>query len=928
MTNNPVKQTPQGNIKNVDEYLAETFFASGRYNTLFLAVVGIGFFVIYLLTVYGVLGESTPALLYISGAVLFMAGAHFATLTLARRKRGITARLLSSLSYIIFAILVTAFWEGFVYVAIVLILVQLFTSIRAGMPDPHRRYLYVLGIAGIIGALLANANPPIERLQINTTASVATLAFLGATGLLLITVVVVSQSKNYRNLRNQLLTSFIIIVTVPTLMATFLSTIGAYISNQSQSFNTLETVSNLKVAQAEDIISGFRSDASAIQLDTTFKRNALNVLAPDNVHITLTAITSSRSFARNRLIDLQNTKEHPYREIMVLNTRAQVEISTSPEREGTSFPTEAFYRQGSIKSFLGFASEETFGAGNFFVAEPIYDSDRKIIRGILVLRADASLIRNLMEVTPGFEDAETYLLNNNFQPLTKTRLPVNIVNTEASLSAILNNVPEGTGIYENYAGETVVGNYRWIEPLEMIFIAEIPLSVVINNTLGSTVGSAALALFAIIIAIAAVAISADSISTPISSLAETAKRFASGELGARATVELKDEIGDLGRAYNQMAEQLQNIIGRLEQRVSDRTSELESQSNRLRVAAEIARDATTSRNLSELLEQTGLLIQERFGFYHTGIFLLDHDREYAMLTSSPTDAGKQMIANKHKLRVGEVGIVGRVAATGESRVTLDTELDALHFNNPLLPFTRSEMALPLKVQNNLIGVLDVQSTEPNAFHNEDIAIMQLLSDQLAAAIERARLLEQVEKNLSDLEQAYGRFTREGWRALDQSGLLTNAGYHFDNVRIQPIHEPPTLGNEAIQVGNTVISRNGKMAKDEYTVAIPIKLRGQAIGAVTAKLREGYSQNTITTMELAIERLAASLESARLYEEARLRADHEQSISQVATAISASTDYEEILRTTVREIGSILNGTDVAIQILGDSDGQESGRETT
>jgi GAF domain-containing protein len=235
------------------------------------------------------------------------------------------------------------------------------------------------------------------------------------------------------------------------------------------------------------------------------------------------------------------------------------------------------------------------------------------------------------------------------------------------------------------------------------------------------------------------------------------------------------------------------------------------------------------------------------------------------------------------------------------------------------------MALPLKVQNNLIGVLDVQSEQPQAFNEEDVAIMQLMADQLATAIERTRLLQQVEQNLSDLEQAYGRFTREGWKALDESGLLGNAGYRFDNVRIQPINEPPSLGSEAIQAGNTVMNNNDNKSPEDYTVAIPIKLRGHAIGVVTAKLKEGYNQTTISTIELAIERLAASLESARLYEEARMRADREQSISHVTTAITSSTEYEEILRTTVREIGNVLGNTEVAIQILGDPDGQGSGR---
>ena len=146
-------------------------------------------------------------------------------------------------------------------------------------------------------------------------------------------------------------------------------------------------------------------------------------------------------------------------------------------------------------------------------------------------------------------------------------------------------------------------------------------------------------------------------------------------------------------------------------------------------------------------------------------------------------------------------------------------------------------------------------------------------------------------------------------------MLANSGYRFDNIRIRAINELPEIGNQAIQTGDTIVNNNGNKSPQEDTVAIPIKLRGQAIGAVTVKLQEGYSQTTISTIELAIERLAASLESARLYEEARVRADREQSISHVTTAISSSTEYEDILRTTVREIGSVLNDTDVAIQIL-------------
>jgi GAF domain-containing protein len=324
------------------------------------------------------------------------------------------------------------------------------------------------------------------------------------------------------------------------------------------------------------------------------------------------------------------------------------------------------------------------------------------------------------------------------------------------------------------------------------------------------------------------------------------------------------------------------------------------------------------------LERSAQLIQSRFGFYHTGIFLLDNSKEYAVLVASPTEAGKQMIANNHRLRVGELGIVGRVAATGEPRVTLDTDADATYFDNPYLPTTRSEMALPLKAKDQIIGVLDIQSEEPNAYNDDDVAIMQTMADQLATAIERTRLLEEVEQSLKELESAYGTYTRENWRRVSETGQSENKGYRFDNIRMEPVSELPEAAKTAFETGRTINS-NGHSSDRQAVVAVPVKLRGQTIGVINLKLKENYGDDTISTIELASERLATALESARLYEEARLRADREQSIAQVTSAISASTNYEEILQTTVREIGSTLKDAEVIIQITADlKDGKQNG----
>jgi len=409
---------------------------------------------------------------------------------------------------------------------------------------------------------------------------------------------------------------------------------------------------------------------------------------------------------------------------------------------------------------------------------------------------------------------------------------------------------------------------------------------------------------------------------PIQTLTRAAADIAEGNMSFYVNIEAEeDEIGILVSAFNRMTTQLRSSIVDLEQRVADRTRDLENQTLHLRAAAEIVRDAASARDLGELLERSAHLVLDRFNFDHVGIFILDKNREYAVLAASPTEAGQKMIATNYRLRVGEAGTVERVAATGEPRITLNTGIDEGHLDNPLLPNTRSEMALPLKVESSVIGVLDIQSNQPQAFNQDDIAILQVMSDQLATAFERTRLLQELERNLHELERAHGQYTREGWQRFGRSGRLSNKGYRFNNIRIEPVTELPALGNEALATGKVVRSNGGEATN---VIAIPIKLRGQTIGVVNAKLKEGFGKNTLATIESAIERLAAALESARLYEEASLRADREQSISQVTSAISSSTEYEDILRTVVMEISTMLNDTEVGIQLLGDSDENKTG----
>ncbi|HDQ70613.1 MAG TPA: GAF domain-containing protein, partial [Chloroflexi bacterium] len=257
---------------------------------------------------------------------------------------------------------------------------------------------------------------------------------------------------------------------------------------------------------------------------------------------------------------------------------------------------------------------------------------------------------------------------------------------------------------------------------------------------------------------------------PILEMTRGAQIIGDGQLDHRIEVKASGELATLAHVLNATATQLRDLINSLEQRVSQRTRDLERRAIELEAASRVAREAATIRDVNELMDETTHLISVLFGFYHAGIFLLDDAREHAVLQAASSEGGRTMLARQHKLKVGEEGIVGYVAHHGASRIALDVGEDAVFFDNPDLPQTRSEIALPLSVREEVIGVLDVQSTEAAAFSDEDIAVLQTMADQLAVAIDNARLLEESQNALRELQTLYGQLTREAWQKRQREGL--------------------------------------------------------------------------------------------------------------------------------------------------------------
>ncbi|MGB8213412.1 MAG: GAF domain-containing protein [Anaerolineales bacterium] len=365
------------------------------------------------------------------------------------------------------------------------------------------------------------------------------------------------------------------------------------------------------------------------------------------------------------------------------------------------------------------------------------------------------------------------------------------------------------------------------------------------------------------------------------------------------------------RANNQ---ELQTLRADLEKRVSERTIDLERRNLEIQTASLIARDTALAADIDSLLDRAAQLIKDKFGYYHTGIYLIDDNGEYAALRAAGGDAGQLMLKRKYKVRVGEAGIIGYVAQAGISRIILDVATEDTYFKNPLLPYTRSEMTLPLKVTNRILGVLDIQSDKINAFDQNSISIMQVVTDQISISIERVQLHQGLQQNTVALQQALQENTSRTWRNfLEQN--RGNVGYRYDGVTVESLLELPADSITSVEENEPANSPRSEGAKPGNIVAVPIRLRGQTLGTLNLRFQTNeVSQETLQLVEEAANRLALALENARLVQDAQRLAMRERQINIISAQAQQSTNLETLLQNTVRELGNTLGMPKTFIQI--------------
>ncbi len=458
--------------------------------------------------------------------------------------------------------------------------------------------------------------------------------------------------------------------------------------------------------------------------------------------------------------------------------------------------------------------------------------EKAVVAGISDEQYALSILQSMINLTPS---SRAYFVSSyggyiGLDPYTegmKEFLPV--ADQSATLDKVFTAMKEpgseflpATVEYRNEIGESVIAQAIWLGELHSGVVLEVPATSVYGHLNSLITFTIIIIILTLLFLLVAIYFSANRVVKPITDLAETTTRFAQGQWDERAKVLSDDEVGLLATSFNHMAEQLSQMYRSLKQQVEERTRQI-------RTAAEVAQGITTSLNLDELLNTTVKLIVERFGFYHAGIFLIDSSGKRASLRAANGPSAGELMRRGHQLEVGSDSIVGWASANLKPRVVADVDKDPIHKKNPLLPDTRAEAGFPISFGGVALGVLDVQSTEPQVFDEEMVIVLQTLANQLGNAIQNTTLSASSRLESTDVDRLY-RASHEIAQAASEDAALAVAGrvmkespYPSILMRLSEYGGEVIAVNNAINPKGTIVGQkfNIKMRDYAYQLHAPM-----------------------------------------------------------------------------------------------------------
>lgn len=743
------------------------------------------------------------------------------------------------------------------------------------------------------------------------------------------------------SLRNRLLITFILLAALPVLVTGIVSGLINTQGLRNAAFDQLASVAQLKENEISSWVESLQTTLSLAWQGEDFANVVGDILqSPDEGE-------KLKEDIRTRFNKWNQTAGY-FDELFIMSKNGTVIISTSESQEGKIFSTQVFYREGMKGNYVTPpVYDVALSKYSIIFSQPIIDEKGDVL-GVIAGRANLSTLDKIMVERVGLgETGETYLVSSNYALLSQLRFGDAKVGETYIRSTGTTNVIEtqsvGSELYDDYRGTSVLGSYIWIPQLQIALVAEHDQDEALqasNRALAITLG---LVVLALAIAIFAAILMTRSIVTPILQLVSVAGNITSGNLEVRALVQREDEIGTLAKAFNTMTAQLQTFIATLEQRVADRTKALATSS-------EVSRRLSTILDRKDLVNEVVNQVNNAFGYYHTQIYFLDEDKENLVMAGGTGEAGKLMLAQFHKVKKGR-GLVGRAAESNEPVLVSNTSLNPEWLPNPLLPETKSEMAIPISIGDQVLGVLDVQHNITDGLQREDVDSLSSIANQIAVALQNIRQYENTRKIASDMGvvAAVGIATStitDSQKLLQEVVDISKKSFNLYHAHIYLLNEAGDTLNltaGAGEVGRQMVSekrsiplereqslvaraartREGVLANDvtlapdflpnpllpdtRSELAVPMVVADKVLGVLDV---QSETVGRFTDVDISIKttlasQIAVALQNARSFAQSQHQAERETAVNLITQKIQSATSIEAALQITARELGRVL-----------------------
>ena len=505
---------------------------------------------------------------------------------------------------------------------------------------------------------------------------------------------------------------------------------------QSRTLDQLTSISGLKAREIDTWISDGQDGIEILSNIENFSENIATLLLPPAEETATIAITAAGEI--NSAINAVALSSGSLESIFIYDPEGQVLYASEDRLIGRVVNRQPYFNSSLLTD--DHVQAPYFDVGRqelvMIITKSLLDDSGRplaVIGGYLNL----SVLSDIMLDRTGLgETGETYLvsLENNYL-LTPSRFAGFGQNQALTSEGIEDGLAgnAGTGVFPDYRGVPVFSSYQFVPDLQAVLLTEIDFAEA-NAGLVRILGIVLIVVvLTILVAIAFGLLTALGIARPITILTDAARRVAAGDFSQRAELDSNNEVGMLARSFNSMADQVQNLVGTLEERVNARTADLAT-------SAEIAAAANQIRERDELISLTVNLIRDRFDFYYVQAYLIDEDEKYAVLSDGTGYAGRRLLGRNWQLPLNGQSLVANTIKSGTLTVVQDTVSDPNWLANDLLPDTRSEIVVPLRVKDHIIGVLDIQHNEVNTFDEAQQQLFQTLADQLSVTFENVNLL--------------------------------------------------------------------------------------------------------------------------------------------------------------------------------------------